>query len=75
MAWIAIFDFMTTKILTVLFFCISLNLLGQQVSVDTFRIKGSDRFSEISQDSMNFPLISTGNKNVDSLINFDLKNR
>lgn len=75
MGWIAIFDFMTTKILTVLFFCISLNLLGQQVAMDTFKIKGSDRFSEIFQDSMNFPLISTGNKNVDSLINFDLKNR
>lgn len=53
----------------------SISAFGQQIRVDTYKIKGSDRFAEISEEELNFPLISTGNKNVDSLINYDLKNR
>lgn len=49
--------------------------LGQSVQIDTFLLEKSERFKDIQSDKMNFPIISSGNKKVDSLINTDLKNR
>lgn len=49
--------------------------LGQSVRIDTFRLKESSRFKEIQSDKMNFPIVRSGNKKIDSVINTDLKNR
>ena len=48
---------------------------GQEVQIDTFRLMKSERFKDIQSYKMNFPIIRTGNKEIDSLINTDLKNR
>ncbi len=48
---------------------------GQSVQIDTFRPEKSGRFKGIQSDKMNFPIIRSGNKVIDSLINTDLKNR
>jgi hypothetical protein len=48
---------------------------GQEVQIDTLRLEKSERFKDIQSDKMNFPIIFTGNKEIDSLINTDLKNR
>lgn len=48
---------------------------GQNVQIDTFKLKKNERFREIHSDQMNYPIIRTRNTKIDSLINFDLKNR
>ena len=48
---------------------------GQEVQIDTFRLQKSERFKDIQSEKMNFPIIRTGDKEIDSLINTDLKNR
>lgn len=48
---------------------------GQSVKIDTFRVKESSRFKEIQSGKMNFPIIRTNNKEVDAIINADIKNR
>ena len=58
----------------IVLFCLKLN--GQELSIDTLKINLSERFTSIqSKSSNNFPLINTGNNEIDSLINFDAKNR
>tara|TARA_R110000868_G_scaffold314415_1_gene575339 strand:+ start:534 stop:1235 length:702 start_codon:yes stop_codon:yes gene_type:complete len=49
--------------------------LGQSVQIDTFQLKESDRFKEIQSNKMNFPIVRSGDRKIDSLINTDLKNR
>jgi len=48
---------------------------GQSVQIDTFRFENSERFKNIQSDKMNFPVVRSGSRVVDSLINNDLKNR
>jgi len=48
---------------------------GQSVQIDTFRLEKSERFKDIQSDKMNFPVIRSDKKEIDSLINIDLKNR
>lgn len=64
-----------TRILTIILVFIGTIAYGQEVQIDTFRLENSARFKDIQSGKMNFPIISTGNKEIDSLINTDLKNR
>tara|TARA_B110000967_G_C18703802_1_gene469200 strand:- start:100 stop:801 length:702 start_codon:yes stop_codon:yes gene_type:complete len=48
---------------------------GQVVLVDTFRLAESEHFKNIQSDKMNFPVVRSGDKKIDSLINRDIKNR
>jgi hypothetical protein len=64
-----------TRILTIILVFIGTIAFGQSVQIDTFRLETSERFKEIQSDKMNFPIIRSGNKEIDSLINYDLKNR
>jgi hypothetical protein len=66
---------MNSNQLLYLIFFISFSALGQKAQIDTFKIKSSNRYAEISEEELKFPLISSGIKVVDSLINYDLKNR
>lgn len=61
---------MRTMLLFVLFLLTS-NLYSQEVHIDTLPIP----FPEPGADTLYFPQIRTGNTNIDSLINWDLKNR
>ncbi|MCH6232621.1 hypothetical protein [Cognataquiflexum rubidum] len=64
-----------TKSLTIVFVFIGTIAFGQSVQIDTFRLEKSERFKDIQSEKMNFPVVRSGNKEIDSLINFDLKNR
>lgn|SRR5690606_398936 len=64
-----------TRILTIILVFIGTIAFGQSVQIDTFRLEKSERFKDIQSDKMNFPIIRSGNKEIDSLINYDLKNR
>ena len=64
-----------TRILTIILVFIGTIAIGQEVQIETFRLEKSERFKDIQSDKMNFPIIRTGNKEIDSLINTDLKNR
>ena len=48
---------------------------GQVVKVDTLRLAESEYFKDIQSDKINFPVVRSGDKRIDSLINRDLKNR
>lgn len=64
-----------TGILTIILFFTGTIVFGQNVRIDTLRLEKSDQFKDIEPDKMNFPIIRSGNKEIDSLINYDLKNR
>lgn len=64
-----------TKILTILSIFLATIAFGQNVQVDTFRLKESEKIKDIQSGIMNFPIVQTENERVDSIINFDLKNR
>jgi len=64
-----------TRILTILIVFIGIGAFGQNIQIDTLNLKKSERFKELQSEKMNYPLIQTGNKEIDSLINFDLKNK
>lgn len=64
-----------TRILTIILVFIGTVTFGQEVQIDTFRLENSERFKDIQSDKMYFPIIRSGNKEIDSLINYDLKNR
>jgi len=64
-----------TKILTIILVFIGTIAFGQSAQIDTFRLEKSERFKDIQSDEMNFPVVRSGNKEIDSLINTDLKNR
>lgn len=63
------------RILTTILVFIGTIAFGQSVQIDTFRLDGSERHKGNQSDKLNFPIIRTGNKEIDSLINTDLKNR
>ena len=64
-----------TRILTIILVFIGAVAIGQSIQIDTFRLEKSERFKDIQSTKMNFPIIITGNNQIDSLINTDLKNR
>jgi len=64
-----------TKILTILFLFCGAMAFGQMVQIDTFRFNESQQIRGIQSEKMNYPIIRSGNANIDSLINNDLKNR
>lgn len=64
-----------TRILTIILVFLGTIAFGQSVQIDTFRLNVSERLKGNQSDKMNFPIIRTGNKEIDSLINTDLKNR
>ncbi len=64
-----------TRILTTIVLLIGLNASGQVVRIDTLYLpKVRDGVRAQTKD-MKFPVIRTGNKKVDSVMNKDLKNR
>ncbi|MCQ0111219.1 hypothetical protein [Zhouia amylolytica] len=64
-----------TRTLTIILLFIGKIAFGQSVQIDTFQLEKSERFKDIQSDKMNFPIVHTGNKQMDSLINADIKNR
>ncbi len=69
-------NFKMTRILTtILLFTFGLTSLGQNIFVDTLFIPTTERFSNIQNQKLKFPLIRTGNPQIDKTINTDLKNR
>jgi hypothetical protein len=70
-------NFKITKILTILLVFIEIGAFGQNVQIDTLNLnlRISASFQELQLNKMNFPIIKTGNNEIDSLINFDLKNK
>ncbi len=46
----------------------------QKVEIDTLRFNENKEYRSISSGKINFPIVRTGSKKVDSIINFDLKN-
>lgn len=48
---------------------------GQEIFVDTLVIPRIEKFSSVQHEKLKFPVIKTGNSQLDKLINWDLKNR
>lgn len=64
------------SLLIISFLFLSNNIIGQQIKIDTLKVKLSDQITESGFEENNYyPLIKTGDKKIDSLINFDLKNK
>lgn len=59
----------------ILFLAFGQTLFGQKISVDTLFLPITERFSNTQNEKLKFPVIRTGNLQVDKLINTDLKNR
>lgn len=54
----------------------TLNIFCQEVQIDTLKIKLNDQVSESGFKEINYyPFIRSGNTKIDSLINYDLKNK
>ncbi len=67
---------MTKRILTIIFLLtIGLNSFGQKISIDTLFLPKGEKFTQLQNDKLKFPLVKTGNLKIDRLINKDLKNR
>ena len=63
------------KILTIILVFIGTITFGQSVQIETFQLNKIDSINKSPMDKMNYPIIHSSNKKVDSLINTDLKNR
>jgi hypothetical protein len=64
-----------TKFISFLFLLNPICLFGQQARIDTLIIPTEHYSRPVSGDKMNYPIIRTGNDQIDSVINWDLKNR
>jgi hypothetical protein len=62
------------KLLLIFFFSQVFNTYCQSAIIDTLYLPKSTHFIEIAKQPI-YPIINTGNKNIDSLINYDIKNR
>lgn len=60
---------------TIMLLTFGLTSFGQKISVDTLFIPRTEKFSNIQNEKLKFPVIKTGNLQVDKAINTDLKNR
>lgn len=63
------------KDLTIILAFIGFGVFGQNVQIDTLNLKKIGHFKHIQTDKMNYPIVKSGNNLIDSLINFDLKNK
>ena len=66
---------MTRILATILLLTFGLTSFGQIISVDTLFIPRIEKFSNVQNEKLKFPVIRTGNLQVDKTINTDLKNR
>lgn len=62
------------KILSILFLLFGLTSFGQKVKIDTLRIPVNKEFQSVETDDLKFPIIKTGSRVIDSLINYDVRN-
>lgn len=49
--------------------------LVHKVEIETLKLNKAKDLRELPSEKMNYPIIKTGNNEIDSLINFDLKNK
>lgn len=63
------------RILAIILVLAGTFVFGQSVQIDTFRLEKSERFKDFMSDKMYFPIVHSGNKEIDSLINNDMRNR
>lgn len=69
-------NFKMTRILTtIILLTIGLTSFGQTISVDTLFIPRTEKFSNEQNEKLKFPLVKTGNPQIDNSINTDIKNR
>jgi hypothetical protein len=68
-------NFKMIKILSILFLLLGLYSVGQVVKIDTLKVSPSKRFVEKQSFKLNYPIIRTGVQRIDSLINYDIKNK
>ncbi len=66
---------MTRFLTTILLLTFGLTSFGQKISVDTLFIPRIEKFSNVQNQKLKFPIIRTGNPQIDNLINTDIKNR
>ena len=66
---------MTRIVTTILLLTFGLTSFGQKISVDTLFVPRTEKFSNLQNEKLKFPVIKTGNLKVDKAINTDLKNR
>jgi hypothetical protein len=66
---------MRQRITLFLFIAFNLNLFSQKIRIDTLFIPIPKNLSDSTNEKLKFPLIKTGNANVDKKVNNDLKNR
>jgi hypothetical protein len=64
-----------TRILTALFLLLILNASGRTVHIDTLIIPKGQRFSQDGGTKLRFPIIRTGDKNIDAYINNGIKDK
>jgi hypothetical protein len=64
-----------TRVLTFFFLTFELLTSAQTVRVDTLKFSPSTHLTKLQSAKLKYPLIRTGNRSADSLINFDIKNR
>ena len=60
---------------TILFLSIGLTSYGQKIIIDTLFVPRTEKFSNVQNQKLKFPLIKTGNSQIDNSINKDLKDR
>lgn len=69
-------NFKMSRILTTIFLLTFwLTSFGQKITVDTLFIPRIEKFSNVQNQKLKFPMIKTGNLQVDKVLNTDLKNR
>jgi hypothetical protein len=69
-------NFRMKRILTIiLLLTFKLTSFGQGIVIDTLFIPRTEKFSNVQNQKLKFPLIRTGNSQIDNSINKDLKNR
>jgi hypothetical protein len=69
-------NFKIIRILTtILILTFRLNSSGQGISIDTLLLPKGEKFNHFQNDKLKFPIIKTGNLEIDKLVNKDLKNR
>jgi len=61
--------------LTIILVFIGFGVFGQNIQIDTLNLKKIGHFKQSQNDKMNYPIVNSGNNLIDSLINFDIKNK
>jgi len=66
---------MTRILTTILLLIFGLTSFGQNIRVDTLFLPKTEKFTHFQNDKLKFPIIKTGNLDIDNTINKDLKNK